>query len=112
MRQANVKSQVATSTLSDLGITKSLSSRWQLSGTVSAQQRQGGEPARLDAARAEYLSQDQITRLVNGCSSSFRPLVQGALLTGCRYGELKLAEIPHLAAHPGFLYTELTTEPL
>ena len=35
MRQANVKSQVATSTLSDLGITKSLSSRWQLSGTVS-----------------------------------------------------------------------------
>ena len=35
IRQSNVKSQGAIPKLSDLGITMSLSSRWQLSGTVS-----------------------------------------------------------------------------
>ena len=42
----------------------------------------------VDAARADYLNQDQITRLVNACDPGFRPLVQAALLTGARYGEL------------------------
>jgi integrase len=41
-----------------------------------------------DAARARYLSTDEITRLVNACDPGFRELVQGALFTGCRYGEL------------------------
>ncbi len=41
-----------------------------------------------DAARVQYLKQDQITRLVNGCGDDLRPLVQAALFTGCRYGEL------------------------
>ena len=41
-----------------------------------------------DAARVHYLKQDQIIRLVNGCDPDFRPLVQAALFTGCRYGEL------------------------
>jgi len=35
-----------------------------------------------------YLSQDEVFRLVNACQGQFRDLVQGALLTGCRYGEL------------------------
>ena len=42
----------------------------------------------VDTARVGYLNQDQITRLVNACDPGFRPMVQGALLTGCRYGEL------------------------
>lgn len=41
-----------------------------------------------DAARVRYLSADEITRLVNACEPPFRELVQGALYTGCRYGEL------------------------
>jgi integrase len=43
---------------------------------------------RVDAAVVRYLSADECRRLVNACPSDFRRLVQGALLTGCRYGEL------------------------
>ena len=42
----------------------------------------------VNVARVSYLKKDQIARLVNACDPGFRPLVQAALLTGCRYGEL------------------------
>lgn len=49
----------------------------------------GVKPFReADAARVRYLSDPESLRLVNACSRAFRPLVQAALLTGCRYGEL------------------------
>jgi integrase len=38
--------------------------------------------------KIRYLSVAEATRLVNACEPDFRPLVQAALLTGCRYGEL------------------------
>ncbi len=41
-----------------------------------------------EAARVRYLTTDESTRLINACESDFRELVQAALLTGCRYGEL------------------------
>jgi len=41
-----------------------------------------------DAARLRYLSDDEVRRLANACPTDFRALVTGALLTGCRYGEL------------------------
>ena len=41
-----------------------------------------------DAAKVRYLSADECTRLANACEPDFRRLVQAALLTGCRYGEL------------------------
>jgi integrase len=41
-----------------------------------------------DAARLRYLSDDEARRLTNACLPDFRALVTGALLTGCRYGEL------------------------
>ena len=41
-----------------------------------------------DAARLRYLSDDEARRLTNACQADFRALVTGALLTGCRYGEL------------------------
>src|SRR4051812_21394822 len=41
-----------------------------------------------DAARLRYLSDDEARRLANACPADFRALVTGALLTGCRYGEL------------------------
>jgi integrase len=42
----------------------------------------------VDAARVRYLSVPEARRLVNASGDEFRPLVQAALQTGCRYGEL------------------------
>jgi integrase len=41
-----------------------------------------------DSARITRLTTAEATRLLNACASDFRELVQAALLTGCRYGEL------------------------
>ena len=49
----------------------------------------GVKPFReADKAKVRYLLDDEITRLVNACPSDFRAIVTGALMTGCRYGEL------------------------
>jgi integrase len=42
----------------------------------------------VDAARARYLTVAEAQRLVNSCDPDFRALVQAALATGARYGEL------------------------
>ena len=41
-----------------------------------------------DAPVIRYISDDETIPLVNSCQGHFRDLVRGALLTGCRYGEL------------------------
>jgi integrase len=41
-----------------------------------------------DSARVRYLTVDEAKRLVNACQPDLRAMVQGALLTGCRYSEL------------------------
>lgn len=40
------------------------------------------------APKIRYLTHAEARRLVNACEPGPRPLVQAALLTGCRYGEL------------------------
>jgi integrase len=47
----------------------------------------------VDVARVHYLSLVEATRLVNACEAEFRPLVQAALTTGARYGELTRLEV-------------------
>jgi integrase len=42
----------------------------------------------VDVERERFLSTDEIRRLLNACQGNFRKLVQAALATGCRYGEL------------------------
>ena len=42
----------------------------------------------VDAARVRYLTVAEARRLINACDPEFRPLVQAALATGARYGEL------------------------
>lgn len=42
----------------------------------------------VDKPRSRYLSIDECQRLINAADPDFRPLVQAALHTGCRYGEL------------------------
>ena len=51
-----------------------------------------------------YLSLKEVTRLVNACEPVFRPLVQGALATGCRYGELARLEAQDFDAKGGTLH--------
>lgn len=41
-----------------------------------------------DSAVVRYLNAQECRRIVNACASEFRSIVQGALVTGCRYGEL------------------------
>lgn len=43
---------------------------------------------KVDAARIRYLTVAECKRLINACDPDFRRLVQAALFTGCRYGEL------------------------
>ncbi|MGC1179485.1 MAG: site-specific integrase [Methyloceanibacter sp.] len=42
----------------------------------------------VNSARVRYLSIAEAKRLINACDPDFRALVQAALQTGCRYGEL------------------------
>jgi integrase len=42
-----------------------------------------------DQPRAAFLTRDQVIRLINATEPAFRPLVQAAVLTGCRWGELR-----------------------
>ncbi|MGH8612626.1 MAG: tyrosine-type recombinase/integrase [Gammaproteobacteria bacterium] len=42
----------------------------------------------VDAPKVRYLNNEECRRLINACRPEFRPLVQVALLTGCRYGEI------------------------
>lgn len=43
----------------------------------------------VDGARLRYLSDEESRRLVNAAELEFRPIVQAALLTGARWGELR-----------------------
>ena len=42
----------------------------------------------VDGVRTRFLQPREASRLIAACEGDFRRLVQGALLTGCRYGEL------------------------
>lgn len=42
----------------------------------------------VDTPVVRYLTKAETKRIVNASAKEFRPLVQAALLTGCRYGEL------------------------
>ncbi len=62
----------------------------------------------VDAPVIRYLSQDEITRLLNACDGGFRDLVHAALLTGCRYGELCRAKVAEYNADVGTLTIRLS----
>ncbi len=47
----------------------------------------------VDAPLVRFLAPDECRRLVNACEPDFRRLVQGALLTGMRYGELAALKV-------------------
>ena len=55
----------------------------------------------VDAAVVYFLSADECRRLLNSCQEAFRNLVKGALLTGCRYGELTRMKAADFNAEAG-----------
>jgi integrase len=56
---------------------------------------------KVDAPRIRYLKDQEVVRLVNACPSSFRGIVQGALLTGARYSELCSMKVDFFDADAG-----------
>jgi integrase len=57
-------------------------------------------------ARARFLSVEEQQRLANGCPPGFRSLVQGALSTGGRYGELAKVLVRDFNAQAGTLFIQ------
>jgi integrase len=57
----------------------------------------------VDAARIRFLSVAEAKRLVNATDSEFRPMVEAALCTGCRYSELGRLEVQDFDPDAGTL---------
>lgn len=57
-----------------------------------------------DAARVHYLSLDECRRLIDAADGEFRNLVQAALLTGCRFGELAALQVRDFNPDAGTLH--------
>ena len=55
----------------------------------------------VEAARTRYLTIAEAKRLINACDPEFRPLVQVALHTGARYGELARLRVRDFNADAG-----------
>ena len=60
----------------------------------------------VGAARVRFLSVEEQRRLVNVCPAGFKELVQAALYTGCRYGELCRLAVRDFDAKAGSIFIE------
>jgi integrase len=56
---------------------------------------------KVGAARKVFLSKDEAKTLLDVCTGGFRDLVEAALLTGARYGELGAARVEDFDANAG-----------
>jgi len=63
---------------------------------------------KVDEAVIRYLTIAEAQRLVGVCPADFRTLVQGALLTGCRYSELARLKCANFNADSGTLAVRLS----
>jgi integrase len=59
-----------------------------------------------DAARDRFLTQAEAQRLINVCDGAFCSLVQVALVTGCRYGELARLRVSDFSSDAATLFVE------
>jgi integrase len=62
----------------------------------------------VDAARVRYLTLAECKRLINAADPDFRKLVQAALATGCRYGELCRLTVADFNADSGTLAVRIS----
>jgi len=58
------------------------------------------------STRIRFLNVDDQKRIVNGCASDFRRLVQAALFTGARFGELTRLKVQDYNAEAGTVFIE------
>ncbi len=58
----------------------------------------------VDEPIVRFLTVAESTRLINSCKEDFRILVQAALLTGCRYGELSRILATHVNLDTDLVY--------
>jgi integrase len=59
--------------------------------------------AKADAPRLRFLGKDEARRLVNASDAEFRPLVQAALFSGARFGELARLKCSDFSVDSGTL---------
>ena len=64
--------------------------------------------AEVDTPVVRFLTTAECTRLINACDKDFRALVRGALLTGCRYGELTRMEAADFNREAGTITVRLS----
>ena len=62
----------------------------------------------VDSARIRYLNDEESKRLVNACPEDFRLLVQAALLSGARYGELTALKASDFNADAGTVHIRVS----
>src|SRR5262245_10174801 len=62
----------------------------------------------VDVARTRFLTLDECRRLINASGPAFRKLVQVALLTGCRYGEICRLVVEDFEADNGTLVIRIS----
>ena len=61
---------------------------------------------KVSKSRIRFLNVDEQQRLVNACAADFRLLVQGALFTGARYGELTKIQVQDFNPESGTVFIE------
>ncbi len=60
--------------------------------------------SRVDVPKVRFLSNEEVTNVVAKCEPDFQSLVKGALLTGCRYGELTALTVADFNSKDGQIY--------
>ena len=60
--------------------------------------------AKVDVPKVRFLTPDEVTAVVGKCEPDFQSLVKGALLTGCRYGELTAMTVADFNPKDGQVY--------
>jgi integrase len=60
--------------------------------------------AKVDVPKVRFLSNEEVTAVVANCEPDFQSLVKGALLTGCRYGELTAMTVADFNPKDGQVY--------
>ena len=58
----------------------------------------------VDRARTRFLAPAEAARLINAADGDLRALIRGALLTGCRYGELTRLKIADINLQAGSVH--------
>ncbi|HEV2136985.1 MAG TPA: site-specific integrase [Terracidiphilus sp.] len=60
--------------------------------------------AKVDVPKVRFLTPVEVTAVVGKCEPDFQSLVKGALLTGCRYGELTAMTVADFNPKDGQVY--------